>query len=444
MENKKHSQQFLRKRKFLLVLPFLVLPFITMFFWALGGGKGNNVEAQSISKQTGLNLKLPDAKLKSDKGFDKLSFYKQAALDSQKIFKERKLDPYWNKYSLSNKTDEDPFHLSESKLNSNHHINEGLPTLLNSNKHIGDKEAKIYSKIQQLKAQLNKASQKSKAINFDNTNNLQVSQHSYSTSKDINRLEEMMQAMKQNAGEDVEVKQLDNVLNKILAIQHPESINDTIAKASQLPGNTYKVSVKEDWVNVSLLKSNQLSNFNDTILPATLVEEHSSFYSLNDAAFDITDHANIIRAIVPETQTIVTGSTIKLLLSSTVIVKGLTIREGTYIYGKASLTNERLKINVTSIQYEGNILPVSLEVYDLDGIAGIYVPGSISSDVAKQSTDQAVGSIGLTTVDPSLAAQATSAGIQAAKTLIGKKVKLVKVTITAGYQILLKDNTRKQ
>ena len=38
MENK-HSAKFLRQRKMLLVLPLMVIPFITMAFWALGGGK---------------------------------------------------------------------------------------------------------------------------------------------------------------------------------------------------------------------------------------------------------------------------------------------------------------------------------------------------------------------------------------------------------------------
>jgi len=36
-----HSEKFLKKRKALLVLPLLALPFITLAFWALGGGKGN-------------------------------------------------------------------------------------------------------------------------------------------------------------------------------------------------------------------------------------------------------------------------------------------------------------------------------------------------------------------------------------------------------------------
>jgi len=97
-------QIFSSKRKFLIALPLLVLPFTTIIFWALGGGKGNGTPADDITK--GLNVKLPEAKLKSDKGLNKLSFYDRAALDSEKIFKERKLDPYRNKFPLSNKRDE--------------------------------------------------------------------------------------------------------------------------------------------------------------------------------------------------------------------------------------------------------------------------------------------------------------------------------------------------
>jgi len=42
-------------------------------------------------------------------------------------------------------------------------------------------------------------------------------------------------------------------------------------------------------------------------------------------------------------------------------------------------------------------------------------------------------------MDQSLKAQAMSAGVQAAKGLFSKKVKQIKVTIKAGYKILLMD-----
>ncbi len=113
---------------------------------------------------------------------------------------------------------------------------------------------------------------------------------------------------------------------------------------------------------------------------------------------------------------------------------------GTFIYGAASVKNERLKIEITSILFGNSILPVSLEVYDMDGQEGIYIPGSINRTVAKESSNNALGGMNATTINPSIGAQAASAGIEAAKSLLSKKIKLVKMTVRAGYKVLLKDN----
>lgn len=93
MEQKTHSQKFLRQRKFLLVLPLLVLPFMTLMFWALGGGSVNHADAQQA--QNGLNMQLPGANLKDDKPLDKLSYYEKAASDSMKLQQLMENDPYY-------------------------------------------------------------------------------------------------------------------------------------------------------------------------------------------------------------------------------------------------------------------------------------------------------------------------------------------------------------
>lgn len=217
--------------------------------------------------------------------------------------------------------------------------------------------------------------------------------------------------MKEQNEDDTEMQRLSSMMDKIIAIQHPETVRDT-AKKTVSQKETYTVSVKDT------------------------TGTDAGFYTTDDKT--AAGASNVIRAVIPETQTIVAGATIKLLLSDDIIIKGATVPKSTFIYGTASMNNERLKINITSVRSGNNILPVALEVYDMDGLAGIYVPGSIRRDVAKESTDEAVNSMGLTTLDPSIGAQAASAGIQAAKTLIGKKVKLIKVTVRAGYQLFLK------
>ncbi|RYE47304.1 MAG: conjugative transposon protein TraM, partial [Sphingobacteriales bacterium] len=125
-------------------------------------------------------------------------------------------------------------------------------------------------------------------------------------------------------------------------------------------------------------------------------------------------------------------------------INGNLIYKGSFVFGTAALENERLLISIPGIRHGNNLLPVSLAVYDMDGLAGVYIPGSISRDVAKQSADQSLQGIEMMSLDPSLKAQAATAGIQAAKGLLSKKIKLVKVTVKAGYRVLLKDGNKQE
>jgi conjugative transposon TraM protein len=115
------------------------------------------------------------------------------------------------------------------------------------------------------------------------------------------------------------------------------------------------------------------------------------------------------------------------------------VPKGNFLFGQAALNGERLNIKINNIRYQNSLFHVGLSVYDLDGMHGIYIPGAITRDVAKQSADRAIQGFGLTSLDPSLGEQTVSAGIETARNLISKKVKLKKVTVKAGYRVLLKD-----
>src|SRR5437764_1157157 len=89
-----YSEKVLKKRKMLLVLPLLMVPFLTMAFWALGGGKGN--PSGNAHGQSGLNLQLPSAHLKEDKSETKLTDYEKADQDSLKRESLRNNDPLFS------------------------------------------------------------------------------------------------------------------------------------------------------------------------------------------------------------------------------------------------------------------------------------------------------------------------------------------------------------
>lgn len=425
MEKKNHSVKQLRQRKFFMILPLLTLPFLTLMFWALGGGKGNDVNAQT-NLHAGINLKLPDAKFKDEKHFNKLSFYQQAALDSAKTKEAEKLDPYWNK-SFSR--------FSDSLIDERFSLKDGARSLTTDNGVDANKK-KVYDKLDELKKALNKSEQTS---NFNQQQSNPYSLQFFSSSKEADKLQTMMQKMKEDKSEDPEITQLNSMLDKIMAIQNPDQMKNADKPVTD---KSLTVKTKKQKADVSLLKSDAKKNTNND----TAVEgnTNNAFYSAsNNVNDDDSIAANSIEAIIPETQTIVAGATIKLALSNDVTIKNVLLPAGTFIYGTASLSNERLKISINSIRFENSILPVALDVYDMDGQEGIYIPGSINRTVAKESANNAMSGMNATTIDPSIGAQAATAGIEAAKSLFSKKIKLIKMTVRAGYNVLLRDNHEK-
>jgi len=114
---KPHSEKFIQQRRFYMILPVLALPFVTMIFWALGGGTGTPAQAQEIN--SGFNLELPGAHFdKEDELWDKFKLYEQAKRDSLKYEEARKNDPYYEISTLKVNTDNDTVPVADNKLNT--------------------------------------------------------------------------------------------------------------------------------------------------------------------------------------------------------------------------------------------------------------------------------------------------------------------------------------
>ncbi|MEJ7737002.1 MAG: conjugative transposon protein TraM [Chitinophagaceae bacterium] len=439
MQARAHSPQFIRKRKLFLVLPLLVLPFLTLLFWALGGGKASDVQAQQQTARGGLNVELPDAYLKDEKPLDKLSYYEKAESDSAKLEELMKNDPYYMQYKS---TEEAGPHSEIDTLglkNSNQNILRGTsklnPNNFRTQSYTDPNEAKVYKKLDELNTALNQAT-----VQTDKSASNTSFSHNNGTSirtKDVDRLEQMMEMSKEgDNSEDPEINQLNGMMDKILDIQHPERVKEKIKKISEAHmGQVFSVTASNNNTVASLLVSDSGPN--------RRLASYNGFYSLNDDIEKNTNKQIAIRATVYETQTLVDGSIVKLRLLNDIYVNGVNIPKDNFVFGLASLNGERLNIQINSIRYKNSLFPVQLSVFDMDGMNGIYIPGAITRDVAKQSADRAIQAVGFTTLDPSLGVQAANAGIEAAKNLLSRKAKLVKVTVKAGYQVLLQDEKQK-
>ncbi len=402
-----------RKRKMMLVLPLLVIPFLTMAFWALGGGKSNS-QPTGVGISQGLNPKLPDANLKEEKLLDKLGFYDKADKDSAKMAEWMRSDPYYNQKpdteTVSTYELEQLTQTAASKYNQRLNLSP-----FEQSKHKPEDE--VMQKLSLLQKQLDNNSSLGNKQDGGDGNNYQTNPDFAS---EVDRLESMMNQVNTGNGEDPEIQQLSSVMDKILDIQHPGR-------------------VKERLEQKKLQKSSNILTVTATAGDDTL---DKGFFGMENGKSSVS--SNAIEAVVNENQILVNGAVIKLRLLQDMFINSSRISSGNFVFGIASLNGERLEIEINSIRSGSSLYPVKMEVYDMDGLAGIHIPGAITRDVAKQSADNSLQMMELTTFDPSLKAQAAAAGINTAKSLLTKKVKLVKVMVKAGYKVLLMDKSTKQ
>jgi conjugative transposon TraM protein len=422
----KHSAKFLRQRKMMLVLPVLIIPFVTMGFWALGGGQGQT-KNNLADNNKGLNLQLPDANLKDDKNADKLSFYNEADADSLKRDELLRNDPYY-KDSIANR--QNTVFSDTGNMLSTTPLYSGL-NQSPYNKTADANEQRIYQKINEINKQIN---QPDNSIQTNSNSNQPATTNDSNEqfSNEVDRLQDMMQQMNGSPEVDPEMQQLNGTLEKILDIQHPDRVKEKL-KEKSLKSKEQVFIVTRQFVknNISLLDTGKSKR-----------NAENKFFGVEEDAD--SEEQNTVEAVVHQTQTLVNGAVVKMRLLNDIYLNGSLVKKGNFVFGIAELNDERLEININSIRNNNSLFPVKLEVFDMDGLAGIYIPGAISRDVAKQSTDNGLQLLELTSMDPSFKAQAAATGINAAKSLLSKKVKQVKVLVKAGYKVLLRDKSIQQ
>lgn len=422
MEQKTLSPKEVQKRKMLLVLPVITLPFITMLFYVLGGGKMNGLEAEHHSGG-GFNFKLPVPAFKQDSALDKMSYYTQAAADSLRIEEQIKKDP---NYAFPSAASRPLPGMEETDFEMQRFYKKGQG--LNMVSLQDQKQQQVYQKLRALQKAVSRPSEPDKygqeMREFEN----------YGSSKELSGQIQNLEQLISGAGEpqqpDPELLQLGGMLENILDIQHPSRVEERLKKSSESrKGKSFTVSPKKEDDNITSLQRG-IQPADDSAV--------NSFYPAQEPLAG-GHSVNAFEAVMHETQTIAGGSVVKLRLIVDIMLQGVLIPKNTFIYGTAALKGERLQIKIENIHYRGSIFPVDLSVYDIDGIQGIYIPGALGRDSAKASADRSIQALAPAGLSDSWTAQAAGMGIEAAKGLMSRKVKLIKAVVKAGYRVLLYD-----
>ena len=204
-------------------------------------------------------------------------------------------------------------------------------------------------------------------------------------------------------------------------------------------GDKVKVQpVKQVHQNVVSLLSAPMSN--DEFIAAYSQPRNMGF--LTAAGNEGVKDKNSIRACVNQTVTLTNGKEVQLRLLEPMRAGNILIPANTLVTGACRIGGERLEVTINSIQYAGNIIPVELQVYDMDGQSGIFVPNNDEVKAAKEVASTLASSAGTSIMisdnaGSQLVADMGKGLIQGASQYISKKMSVVKVTIKANYKLLL-------
>lgn len=206
---------------------------------------------------------------------------------------------------------------------------------------------------------------------------------------DVDRLEALMKNMQESKGEDPEVTQLNGMLDKILSIQNPG-----------------------------------------------LVQQHLK----STVKIEIDSQFRAIPAVIVQKQKVGHGASVKIRLLDSLRISGVLVPKGHELFALTRLANHRLLLEVSSIRLGTSIVPVNMSIYSLDGMAGIDAPEAELSNAAGAGMNDALQGMQFLSMDQSIGVQAAGAGIDAAKNLLSRKVRKIKVPLRSGMQVLLRNN----
>ena len=384
---------YLKRNKALLILPLVLLPFVILIFYILGGGE-KALHQKALAKQSGeeagANYILPEAD-RNIAIFDKMEAYQQQDLTLQ-LGEENgleKQDSTRNKLIQSD-TMEDANHLLKLlEKGSEEDISEQLLT------HIKQREKLI-------KGDLEKESLKKET----------------SATKNLKR-----QTYKAISPALVKEKELKNkFLESETGLEELEQVFENNISLNQ-ENDSLKFYLEQREKELNLIKERRLKSF--------------SLTKKEELGFNGKRTSNtMIRAEIYESSKVLDGNRIKMRLLEDAWLKGQKVIENTFLYGICKINNERLFIRVSNFPIANSFLPVDLQIYDLDGLQGLYIPDNVARRVSKEVGSRTNASTLWGMSNDPLSNMGISAVDQSSRILL-KRVKLKKVSIKKNTLVYL-------
>ena len=442
------EEQQLRKKKIFIALPFIIIPCVLFGFWMVkGSGDANAVDLGSVVAHNA-NTELPDPIVSPSRS--KREAYEEADKEADLRDYNLKNDPNADRLSDDGDRRENNF---EQRLNER---TDKLSSQLNSfNNRISDIDQTDVA----LRSSPNAAQTKQRGGSSPRASSYspRITQMAKQEDEKIAEFEAKMAKLNSygsapgespsdplgDLGEDenlspedslaaVQLAALDRIMGTAKMLRFPELAEEELRQMSLENGKTaYPISQTS-------VSDREVRYFGIERQVDSLPRPRGGFYT-NEEDQDRFEQITV-GAQVHSSVTVLEGSTVKLRLLDDIFVAGLRIPQHSFVYGTTSLGGDRLRIEVNSINFRGNIYQVKLEAYDLDGLPGIAVPGSVERQIAKREAAQSARSIGGNNRSGgNLATQLAAEGTDVVRDIASRKVATTKVHLKASHRVILRN-----
>lgn len=198
--------------------------------------------------------------------------------------------------------------------------------------------------------------------------------------------------------------------------------------------------------NIGQVQERLVSGLSQPISDSVFVTEYSQprNYGFHTAVGTNEEiKKNTIKACVHDNQTIIDGQAVRMRLLEPMRAGNTVLPKNAIITGMARIVGERLNISITTLEHQGMIIPVDLTVVDTDGQQGIFIPGSMELNAIKEVAANMGGNLGTTinlnqqSAGQQILTDLGKGAIQGGSQYISKKMRIVKVHLKAGYNLML-------
>ena len=241
-------------------------------------------------------------------------------------------------------------------------------------------------KIDSLKAvssRQNQYREKGNSSSYYNPNSSQREDKDYQRSSEIIRmLNDKSYGNQENKYADTPKEKTQSVQpDPVKYLKQQMLVMDSLEKARD-PEYQSKL-VAEQQLKANKEKMNMFLNSTFNVSKSGINNDFNAFYKEKENSF--------IKAVIDENNKGFLGSRIRFRLLEDIFVGNKKISKGSILYGQISgFSMQRVDLKIVSVFTKGEIFPVNLSIYDVDGMKGLYVPQSVFRDMIREMGSNSV------------------------------------------------------